>query len=506
MNSAAAFVGRFHPILVHFPIAFLLLAGALELLALRRRTGPPWLAARFPLLVVGAMAAAVAASAGYLLGRSGGYGGPIFERHLQLGVIVAIGALLTAIAAWRRQRTGSGDAPVRAGLALTLAVLTIAGHLGATLTHGEGYLTEFAPAPLRTLIAAVSGAPAAAAFTGPVERAPVYSTLVRPVLQRHCVSCHAAGAPRGGLVLDTPEAILKGGDHGPVVTPGRALASELVRRVWLPADHQDAMPPRGQRPLPAADAGLLRWWIDSGASFEQPLAELDVPPEVLPVIEARLGPLSRGGPTLPQVSLPAPDAARLAAIRDRGVDLRSIADGSPFLEARISGHEPPADDGGVSSLAPLGPHVLWLTLADTAITDAAFPAIGKMTNLTRLDVSRTATTDRGLLALAPLAQLETLNLYDTRVTDAGLAPLATLPRLRRVYLWQTDVTPAGVERLRAARPTLEIVLGDDDVEADEKRVDANATPGAGKTAGAGKAAGTGKAGGAANAPGGARRR
>ena len=85
-----------------------------------------------------------------------------------------------------------------------------------------------------------------------------------------------------------------------------------------------------------------------------------------------------------------------------------------------------------------------------------------MTNLTRLDVSRTATTDCGLLALAPLAQLETLNLYDTRVTDAGLAPLAALPRLRRVYLWQTDVTPAGVERLRASRPKLDIVLGDDE--------------------------------------------
>ena len=151
---------------------FLLLAGALELLALRRRTGPPWLAARFPLLVVAALAAAIAASAGYLLGTSGGYGGPTFDRHLQLGIVVAIGALITALAAWRRQRTGRRRSrSCAAALVLTLAALTAAGHLGATLTHGEGYLTEFAPAPLRTLVAGVSGAPAAAAFTGPVERA-----------------------------------------------------------------------------------------------------------------------------------------------------------------------------------------------------------------------------------------------------------------------------------------------------------------------------------------------
>ena len=467
MTDLAAFVGRFHPLLVHFPIAFLLLAGGLELLALRRQTGPPWLAARFPLLVVAGITAAIAAGAGYLLGSAGGYGGSTFDRHLQLGIVVAIGALVTALAAWRRQRTGAGDGLVRTTLVVTLLALTAAGHLGATLTHGEGYLTEFAPAPLRTLIAGLSGTPARAAYTGPIERAPVYAALVQPVLQQHCVACHAPGAARGGLVLDTPEALLKGGDNGPVLSPGRALSSELVRRVWLPADHPDVMPPRGQRPLPAADAGLLRWWIDSGGSFEQPLGELDVPPDVLPVVEARLGPLVRGGPTIPAVTLGAPDASRVAAIRGRGVDIRPVADGSPFLQVRISGREPPADDGRVDSLAPIAPHVLWLTVADTAISDAAFATIARMPNLTRLDVSRTAVTDRGLQALAPLGQLESLNLYGTRVTDAALTPLAALPRLRRVYLWETAVTPAGVERLRAAAPKLEIVLGEDAAPAEK---------------------------------------
>jgi hypothetical protein len=103
------------------------------------------------------------------------------------------------------------------------------------------------------------------------------------------------------------------------------------------------------------------------------------------------------------VTLSAPDAARVAAIRARGVDVRPVADGSPFLQVRLSGREPPADDGRVDSLASIAPHVLWLTVAGTAISDAAVATIAKMPNLTRLDASRTGLTDRGLQALAPLA-------------------------------------------------------------------------------------------------------
>ena len=464
MTGAAQFVGRFHPLLVHFPIAFLVLAAALELLAAGRR---PERAARAaaavpPLLALAAFTAAVAAAAGYLLGRSSGYAGQTFERHLQLGIVVAVTATVTALAAWQRRRLGgSGTTIVRACLAVTLAALVAAGHLGATLTHGEGYLTEAAPPAIRGLVARLFGGSAAAPASGPAGQAPVYTAVVQPILQQHCVACHSGERPQGALRLDTPDAILKGGDHGPVIAPGRAVSSEIVRRVWLPPGHADAMPPRGQRPLAAADAGVLRWWVDSGASFEQTLADVEVPPEILPVLESRLGPIARGGPSLPAVTLAAPDAARVEALRAPGLDIRSIADGSPFVQVRLTGRAPVTDDARIASLAPLAPHVLWLTLADSGITDTAFTTIAGMKNLTRLDVSRTATGDAGIHAAGALPYLESLNLYGTRITDAGLAPLGALPRLRRVYLWQTAVTPAGIEKLKTDNPKLEVVTTDE---------------------------------------------
>jgi uncharacterized membrane protein len=457
VSDAGAFLGRFHPLLVHFPIALLVLAGLVELIAARRGDRSPWAAASLvPLAALAALAAIAAAGAGYLLGATGGYGGSTFVLHRLLGISVALLAILTALVAWQRRQAGGAWTWMLRGLLLvTVGVLTAAGHLGATLTHGEGYLTELAPAPIRAL----AGASAPDRYTGPPERAPIYRTLVHPVLQRQCATCHAGGAAMGGLALDTPEGIQKGGDHGPVIVPEHALASELIRRVWLPPAHQDAMPPRGQRPLAPADAAVLRWWIDTGASFEATVADVEIAPDVLPGLEARLGPIAHGGPTVPSITLPPVDPAQLAAARAKGVDVSAIADGSPFLQARVDVSQPA--DAAVASLAPLAPHVLWLSVAGSAVSDGVFPGIGKLRNLTRLDLSRTATTDAGLQALGGLPQLETINLYGTKVTDGGLAAFAAMPRLRRVYLWQTAVTPAAVERLKATAPKLEIVLGDE---------------------------------------------
>ena len=47
-----------------------------------------------------------------------------------------------------------------------------------------------------------------------------YANQVKPILTRHCVSCHGAAKPRGGLRLDTAAAALKGGKSGPAVLPG----------------------------------------------------------------------------------------------------------------------------------------------------------------------------------------------------------------------------------------------------------------------------------------------
>ena len=59
----------------------------------------------------------------------------------------------------------------------------------------------------------------------------MFDALVRPVLRARCADCHGAHQAMGRLRLDTAEGLRKGGEHGPVLSPGRAAASDLLRRV-----------------------------------------------------------------------------------------------------------------------------------------------------------------------------------------------------------------------------------------------------------------------------------
>ena len=56
-----------------------------------------------------------------------------------------------------------------------------------------------------------------------------YATQIAPIFEQKCLSCHSKSIHMGGLVMDSYEAVMKGGDHGPMVAPGNWEASLMVR-------------------------------------------------------------------------------------------------------------------------------------------------------------------------------------------------------------------------------------------------------------------------------------
>ena len=90
-----------------------------------------------------------------------------------------------------------------------------------------------------------------------------FEKKIRPALAEHCYSCHSAGAKKdkGGLRLDTPEGIRKGGDTGPAVV-AKDDNSLLLRAVGHQVEGL-AMPPKGK--LPDAVIQDFRAWVRLGA-------------------------------------------------------------------------------------------------------------------------------------------------------------------------------------------------------------------------------------------------
>jgi hypothetical protein len=119
------------------------------------------------------------------------------------------------------------------------------------------------PTLVLTALLAFGGAAAADPTPEQIEH---FEKKVRPVLVQHCYKCHSTQAkrPKGGLLLDSREGLLKGGDNGPVLAPGQPDKSRLIQAVRY-GDPDLQMPPKGKLPEPAI-ADLVSW-VKMGAPW-----------------------------------------------------------------------------------------------------------------------------------------------------------------------------------------------------------------------------------------------
>jgi hypothetical protein len=160
-----------------------------------------------------------------------------------------------------------------------------------------------------------------------------YDREVKPLLARHCVSCHGATRPRGSLRLDTAAAALKGGDSGPAVVPGSSVDSPLIDAVTGQGGFERM--PLKRAPLTEGQIATLRAWIDQGA--RAPAGEQPSPPA------AHWAFIAPSRPEVPRVAdpewsahpidafvrarldqeglIPSPEADRAALIRRLSLDL-----------------------------------------------------------------------------------------------------------------------------------------------------------------------------------------
>jgi len=428
MTSAALpdLAGRLHPALVHLPIGFLLLLALTEIAGWLRPTLRPPPPLRTFALAAGLAAALAAAACGWLLGLGGEHEAALLDRHRWAGV--ACTALTAALLVLRHR-----PVPYALTFAACLVTLGVAGHLGGTLTHGEGYLWRAAAPAVRPAVASAADAR-------------VFEDVIHPLLRHRCIACHGPAKSNGGLRYDTAEAVLRGGKSGPLLPPGQPAASLILRRLQLPLEAKEHMPPKGKPQPTAAELELLEWWIHAGAPMQGRLADHAAPPAILATVTARLD--------LPAAA--APDRAALLSLARElelrlGIVLRPLVQDGPWLEANARLRGPRFTDEHLRALAPMAAGIARLDLGGTAVTDAGLATLRAMTSLQRLHLDQTAVTAAGVNQLSGLARLETLNLVGTTVGDEALPALERLPGLRTLYAWNTRLSEPALEKLVQGR-------------------------------------------------------
>lgn len=452
------FLGRFHPLVVHLPISFILLALIIEVISRFKRFSDLKPASSF-VLFLGVLTAAVAVIAGLLLSISGEYEGDTMFWHKWLGISVFF---LAAAAYYFKRKTvrhtHSSLQRVYAGLLTFSGIcLIFASHYGGSLTHGTDYLTSYMPEPLRSW----AGLPPRESSSKPiiltnVEEAHIYEDIISPILDARCTTCHNSNKKKGDLLLTSPEHIYAGGESGSIIEAGSPDNSELFRRIILPSDDDDRMPPSGRRPLSDEYISLIGWWIEEGAPFDQQVGQLSLSEDIQTILD-RMS--SEAQEAALAIQVPPASSEDLNAVTSTGATVIPISQETNLLQAQFLNVSDPFSDEHMALLLPLSEQIAWLDLGKTAITDEAMPLIGNLTNLTKLHLEKTAITDNGLVHLQNLNRLEYLNLYGTQVSDEGLKHLSPLKNLRSLYLWQSRVTPEGAKWLNEAIPELEINLG-----------------------------------------------
>src|SRR5690606_13678869 len=112
---------------------------------------------------------------------------------------------------------------------------------------------------------------------------------VKKILQDRCLDCHSAPDPDGSFLMESHDALMKGGESGPALVPGNSEGSLLVRMIEGKFERNGkriVMPPGKREKLSTAEIALIRAWIDAGATAtgDAVVAKEIVVPTITPTV------------------------------------------------------------------------------------------------------------------------------------------------------------------------------------------------------------------------------
>ena len=427
-------MGRFHPLIVHLPIGFLLLG--LMMMVYDRKENKHQKIIRFAFFW-GTFSTLAAILTGTIQFNREGYLWEDIQGHLILGVLTFVFSFFMYLKLKGYYFLEKLSYRFL-GYGLVL-ILLITGHLGGNLTHGKDHLTEPLPDQLKEVLGFEIPSRTLVLLPESYQYLPLYSGVIQPILDQKCVSCHNPKKSKGDLLLHNLKGIMGGGTEGPIISMTNPMESEILKRIHLPREEKKHMPPKTKIQLSKAEKKLIDQWVLRGAPRNKTIAELGLSTSYF----TSFFPVDETG-IYPEPLLEPLDILMIDSLHSLGLQVSPIYKTSPLIKISAI-NAPDFKDKNAFVFLNVLDHIVDLDLGQTKVTDSIFKVLRKLKNLTVLKLNHTAISGKGINKLNSLEHLKQINLVSSNFEDEYLEDMFSFPALEKVHLHGSPTSFSSTE-------------------------------------------------------------
>ena len=418
-------IGRFHPLFVHLPIGFIIIGLMLDFFFRNKKEHLPVLRFIFLWAFITSIFSIIT---GYLQYDREGYAWESVQWHLIMGIFTMVFCFLFYLKLKYETFKSLPKNFLFAGLSISLLVT---GHLGGNITHGSDHLIEPLPPEIKGLLGLEYQNDIIELDPKNYKNAVFYNDVIQPILTQRCVSCHNDKKTKGGLKMNSYNAIMKGGKNGSVLMINNSMESKIHKRMTLPIEDRYHMPPKSRTQPSKEEIELIKIWIDNSASKNALVGDLPIPKKML----------TSFFPDKPNGIFPENDEEvvtniQLSNLREIGFLVVNIFESSPFLKVSCI-NIGDFRDKSVQQLIDIKDNIVELDLSNTKVTDDVFEYIKDFKNLTILKLDNTNISGEKANILSNLTHLKKISLVNTLFDLKYISNFYKYPNLTNVNLFKS---------------------------------------------------------------------
>ena len=332
-----------------------------------------------------------------------------------------------------------------------VVLLTLTGHYGGNLTHGETYLVDYAPDNIKELVVKKNKY-----VELDIDSVEIYNDLIQPIFNQKCVSCHNKDILRGNLNMDSYSNLLKGGSSGNPINKSEPRKSLLIKRITMPTSDLKYMPPDGE-PVSFDEIKTLIWWINNLDKSNENLASLKVEDDIKESLEMLYSINFNEKQWFEKIIVEKLDESLIQGIDNTVFQIKYISDDKKFLSVKYLKKNVSLSD--IEKLQKISGNITYFTAKSSNLSNDMIKSISNFENLVKLEIQDNNINDESIEILQSLNNLEILNIHKTKITSKAIDALKKFKNLKRAYVWGTSISKSEIDNFNRKESKLKLIGG-----------------------------------------------